>query len=137
MLFERTFFVNSSFVKVFWLEKKMLSSYWVTHWDKNKKQAPVLPLRTFAMVWLLPFYFEESNFYGFWGRIFSQAKNELGASSFPGRNELSMLFLYTSFPAGNEHVLKLTKNTASGVNHTNLCFFYIFWFLLLNFSVCQ
>ncbi len=46
-------------------------------------------------------------------RIFSQAVNELGASSFPARNELSMLFPYTSFPAGNELTLKLTKNTAS------------------------
>jgi hypothetical protein len=50
------------------------------------------------------------------GRIFSQAVNELGASSFPARNELSMLFPYASFPAGNELVLKLTKNTASGYN---------------------
>ncbi len=48
-----------------------------------------------------------------WGRIFNQAGNELGASSFPARNELSMLFPYTSFPAGNEPILKLTKNTAS------------------------
>ncbi len=48
------------------------------------------------------------------GRIFSQAGNELGASSFPARNELSMLFPYTSFPAGYELILKLTKNTASG-----------------------
>ncbi len=47
------------------------------------------------------------------GRIFSKAGNELGASSFPARNELSMLFPYTSFPTGNE--LKLTKNTASGL----------------------
>ncbi len=47
------------------------------------------------------------------GRIFSQAGNELGASSFPARNKLSMLFPYTSFPAGNELVFKLTKNTAS------------------------
>ncbi len=39
-----------------------------------------------------------------WGRIFSQAGNEL-----------SMLFPYTSFPAGNELILKLTKNTASGI----------------------
>jgi hypothetical protein len=37
----------------------------------------------------------------------------LGASSFPARNELSMLFPYTSYPAGNELILKLTKNTAS------------------------
>jgi hypothetical protein len=29
------------------------------------------------------------------GRIFSQAGNELGASSFPARNELKMLFQYT------------------------------------------
>jgi hypothetical protein len=49
-------------------------------------------------------------------RIFSQAGNELRASSFPARNELSMLFPYTLFPAGNELVLKLAKNTASGVN---------------------
>ncbi len=47
------------------------------------------------------------------GRIFSQTGNELGASSFPARNELSMLFPYNSLPAGNELVLKLTKNTAS------------------------
>jgi hypothetical protein len=51
------------------------------------------------------------------GRIFSQAGNELGASSFPARNELSMLFPYTSFPAGNKLILKLTKNTASGHSH--------------------
>jgi hypothetical protein len=38
---------------------------------------------------------------------------ELGARSFPARNELSMLFPYTSFSAGNELLLKLTKNTAS------------------------
>ncbi len=48
-----------------------------------------------------------------WSRIFSQAGNELGANSFSARNELSMLFPYTSFPAGNELVSKLTKNTAS------------------------
>ncbi len=29
-------------------------------------------------------------------------------------NKLSMLFPYTSFPAGTELILKLTKNTASG-----------------------
>ncbi len=50
------------------------------------------------------------------GRTFSQAGNELGASLFPARNKLSMLFPYTSFPAGNELILKLTKNTASGLN---------------------
>ncbi len=50
------------------------------------------------------------------GRIFSQAGNELGASLFPARSELSMLFPYTLFPAGNELILKLTKNTASGSN---------------------
>ncbi len=49
------------------------------------------------------------------GRIFSQAGNKLEASSFPARNKLSMLFPYTSFPAGNELLLKLTKNTASAV----------------------
>jgi hypothetical protein len=38
----------------------------------------------------------------------------LGASSLPARNKLSMLFPYTSFPAGNELILKLTKNKASG-----------------------
>ncbi len=48
------------------------------------------------------------------GGIFSQAGNKLGASSFPALNKLSMLFPYTSLLAGNEHVLKLTKNTASG-----------------------
>ncbi len=48
------------------------------------------------------------------GRIFSHAGNELGASSFPARTELSMLFPYTLLPAGNELVFKLTKNTASG-----------------------
>ncbi len=47
------------------------------------------------------------------GRIFSQTGNELGASSFPARNDLSMLFPYNSLPAGKELVLKLTKNTAS------------------------
>ncbi len=52
--------------------------------------------------------------YTFRGRIFSQAGNELGASSFPTRNELSMIFPYTSFPTGDELILKLTKNTASG-----------------------
>ncbi len=51
------------------------------------------------------------------GRIFSQAGNELGASSFPAMNELTMLFPYTSFPAGNELILKLTKNTASDLNY--------------------
>jgi hypothetical protein len=35
-----------------------------------------------------------------WGRIFSQAGNELGTNSFPARNKLSMLFPYTSFSAG-------------------------------------
>ncbi len=35
------------------------------------------------------------------GRIFRQSGNELGASMFPARNELSMLLQYTSFPAGN------------------------------------
>ncbi len=44
-----------------------------------------------------------------------QAGNEVGASSFLARNELSMLFPYASFPAGNELVLKLAKNMASGV----------------------
>ncbi len=48
------------------------------------------------------------------GRIYSQAGNELGASSLLARNMLSMLFPYTSFLAGNELILKLTKNTASG-----------------------
>ncbi len=48
-----------------------------------------------------------------WGRIFSQAGNELGASSFSARNELTMIFPYTSFTAGNELILKLTKNTAT------------------------
>jgi hypothetical protein len=47
------------------------------------------------------------------GRIFSQAGNKMGASSFPAKNKLSMLFPYTSFPARNELILKLTKNTAS------------------------
>jgi hypothetical protein len=47
------------------------------------------------------------------GRIFSHAGNKLGASLFPARNELSMLFPYTSFTAGNKLILKLTKNTAS------------------------
>jgi hypothetical protein len=45
--------------------------------------------------------------------------NELGASSFPARNKLSMLFPYTSFPAGNELVLKLTKNRASERENKN------------------
>ncbi len=49
------------------------------------------------------------------GRILSQAGNELGASLFPAKNELSMLFPYTLFPTGNKLVFKLTKNTASGV----------------------
>jgi hypothetical protein len=48
------------------------------------------------------------------GCIFSQAGNELGASLFPAWKELSMHYPYTSFPAGNELILKLTKNTASG-----------------------
>ncbi len=43
------------------------------------------------------------------GRIFSQAGNEQGASSFPSKNELSMLFPYTLFPTGNELILQLTK----------------------------
>ncbi len=55
------------------------------------------------------------------GRIFSQVGNELGASSFPARNELSMFFPYTLFPAGNELVLKLTKNTASYLWKPFLC----------------
>ncbi len=84
-------------------------------------------------------HFKTMIFCVFRGRIFSQADNELGASSFPARNELSMLFPYTlftagnelgasSFPArnelsmlfpytlftaGNELILKLNKNTAS------------------------
>jgi hypothetical protein len=49
----------------------------------------------------------------FRGGIFSQAGNEQGASSFSARNEFLMLFPYTSFPAGNELILKLNKNTAS------------------------
>ncbi len=49
----------------------------------------------------------------FRGRIFSQAENELRASSFPARNELSMLFPNTLFPAWNKLVLKLTKNSDS------------------------
>ncbi len=57
------------------------------------------------------------------GRIFSHAGNELGASSFPARNELSMLFPYSSFPAGNELVLKLTKNTASGLDQPQKLFY--------------
>jgi hypothetical protein len=52
-------------------------------------------------------------------RIFSQAGNELGASLFPARNKLSMLFPCTLFPSGNELILKLTKNTASGMYFGN------------------
>jgi hypothetical protein len=48
----------------------------------------------------------------------------MGTNSFSARNELSMLFPYTSSPAGNELILKLTKNTASeiGLGGANLHF---------------
>jgi hypothetical protein len=47
------------------------------------------------------------------GRIYSQAGNKLGASSFLARNDLFTAFSYTSCLAVNELVPKLTKNTAS------------------------
>ncbi len=56
------------------------------------------------------------------GRVFSQAGNELGASSITARNELSMFFPYTSFTAGNKLFLKLAKNTASSFH------LYLRWF---------
>jgi hypothetical protein len=37
----------------------------------------------------------------------------LGTSWERARSQFLMLFPYTSFPAGNELILKLTKNTAS------------------------
>jgi hypothetical protein len=67
--------------------------------------------------------------YLLWGRIFSQAGNELGARSFLARNELSMVFPYTSFPAGNELVLKLTKNTASAL--------WTIWFVKLTSAMTK
>ncbi len=77
--------------------------------------------------------FTELLFFKSLGRIFSQAVNELGASSFPARNELSMLFPYTSFPAGNELILKLTKNTTSEFfrfyltpEKSEICNYYLF-----------